>query len=134
MCRLHGTGTSASQHDETLAGEAMAQVGDVVVERVGAQHGVSAHDAHVATRVVLLQEASQCRVDAVVVQCACQQFVHVAGVLSRCLVLLVDNAVKALAEGFLAVGVKALVQLGCRVQRPARHVKRHLVQVTHGFP
>lgn len=93
------------------AGETEGEV--VVLHRLleNLLQGVPAHDAHVAAMVVGLEEVRQCHVDAVVVQGARQQLLHVVGVLPHRRVALVNDAVKATAVTGLVIGIESLIEL-----------------------
>ena len=66
--RLHRARSAARDHQLSVLGEGLADVGDAAVGRIRAEHRVTAHHAHHIVRIPVLEEAVKGVADGVVMQ------------------------------------------------------------------
>ena len=81
MSSLHGSRAAAAYHIEPVLSKPFAHHGYVGKHRVGAQDGMSAHDADTLSGVMCFQELHECQMYSVVVHGTGHGFVHVQGYL-----------------------------------------------------
>ena len=108
MGGLHGTGSSARHHQESLLGEPLAQADYLGVCLIGPPQAVPAHDAYHVAFVVVREELVHAVADAVVVHRAGQCLLDVLGTLALLQIVAIHAAVEALLVCF---GLPHLVTL-----------------------
>ena len=107
---FHGAGAAAAQHQLALFGEALADVDDLVIARIGALHRMAAHHGHDVLLVVVGDEAVDRVLDGMVVQQAAERFLDVAGLLAHRHITVVDDGVVAGVVGFVITGLVVQVE------------------------
>ena len=111
MSCFHSTRTTTAEHDKTLFGEALAQEHHLLIHRIGAQQGMTAHDTDTEARIVLLEERVEGYVDTIIMECTSQRFVSRLSLFAILDEVAICLRVVAGLEGGFILGIIAGIEL-----------------------
>ena len=122
MCRLHGSWSTAADHERTQFGENLAEKHYLLIFLTCTQYAMASHNAHYAFFIISTQEIIHGECNCLIMQGSCHQFARLVATLSLAYEVFIHLLVETLLVCFRLVPDISFVE-------SARGIKRGRIDV-----